>query len=298
MAESDSTIPGPQTTVRCEGCGRQNPGHSLYCVQCGSPLGRPCLNCATPVAPQARFCSECGTAVVSGLNPMADPEYVGFWARFSAQVIDLVAISLVFGLLGFMLAFVPSVGGLLLTVASLAYLYKNFKNQTPGRMLLKMRVVDRNGQDISLLRGLLRETVGKFVSLSFFGLGFIWVAIDGKKQGWHDKIARTYVIKSTPSQFKIKPNSISIRRDGGPVPVEISGTQGARWQIYPAAATTAKIIAEPGDGEGDGTVYFSWNDRWNDGSNDWDDSSKLSTQTFYIAVNGRGQRNIKVKIAK
>jgi len=194
MAESESTITGSQTAIQCEVCGRENSAHSLYCVQCGSHLGSPCLNCATPVAPQAKFCSECGTAVASGLNPMADPEYVGFWARFSAQVIDLVVLSLVFGLLGFFLAFVPAVGGLLLTVASSAYLYKNFKNQTPGRMLLKMRVVDRDGQDISLLRGLLRETVGKFVSLLFFGLGFIWVAIDGKKQGWHDKIAGTFVV--------------------------------------------------------------------------------------------------------
>lgn len=42
---------------------------------------------------------------------------------------------------------------------------------------------------------ILRETIGKLISTIPFGLGFLWVAWDAKKQGWHDKIADTLVVK-------------------------------------------------------------------------------------------------------
>ncbi|MBW2651381.1 MAG: RDD family protein [Deltaproteobacteria bacterium] len=41
-----------------------------------------------------------------------------------------------------------------------------------------------------------RGWVGYIISKLPFFLGFIWVAFDGRKQGWHDKIAGTYVIKT------------------------------------------------------------------------------------------------------
>ena len=241
------------------------------------------------LSPQVRFCGGCGSPVLTALEPMADAEYVGFWDRFGAQVIDLIAISLALTFLGFLLAYVPAAGGLLMAVAILAFLYKNVKVKTPGRKLLGMRVVDRHGQDISFLRGLLRETVGKLVS-SFFFLGLIWVAFDGKKQGWHDKIAGTYVIKSMTAKFKLKLASISIGTDRGPVPVEIFGTKGARWHIFPGDSLTGKIIADPDNGEGDATVYFSWND--------WGDSGHSSPQTFLVVVAGKGRRSISVKLGR
>ena len=37
--------------------------------------------------------------------------------------------------------------------------------------------------------------LGYYISLIPFGLGFLWVGIDPRKQGWHDKIASTVVIK-------------------------------------------------------------------------------------------------------
>jgi uncharacterized RDD family membrane protein YckC len=30
-------------------------------------------------------------------------------------------------------------------------------------------------------------------------LGFIWVGFDQRKQGWHDKLAKTVVIKTNPN---------------------------------------------------------------------------------------------------
>ena len=37
--------------------------------------------------------------------------------------------------------------------------------------------------------------IGYLVSGAMFYLGFLWIAVDPRKQGWHDKIAGTVVIR-------------------------------------------------------------------------------------------------------
>ncbi|HUN55781.1 MAG TPA: RDD family protein [Smithella sp.] len=64
--------------------------------------------------------------------------------------------------------------------------------RTPGKMLLGLQVVSDDGSNITFGIAFLRA-VGYFVSNILY-LGFIWVAFDKKKQGWHDKIAGTVVI--------------------------------------------------------------------------------------------------------
>lgn len=73
-----------------------------------------------------------------------------------------------------------------------------FYNATLGKMLLKIKVVNTNYQKLSFIQVLIRELIGKFISGLIFGLGYIWVIFDDKKQGWHDKIAKTYVINTEP----------------------------------------------------------------------------------------------------
>ena len=53
----------------------------------------------------------------------------------------------------------------------------------------------KTGQPASPLQCIVRY-LGYFVSALPLGLGFIWVAFDKRKQGWHDKIARTLVVGS------------------------------------------------------------------------------------------------------
>lgn len=65
---------------------------------------------------------------------------------------------------------------------------------TLGKRLLGMQVVDSQRKTPSFGKVLLRETIGKLISFLVLGIGFIWIIFDGKKQGWHDKIAGTYVI--------------------------------------------------------------------------------------------------------
>ena len=60
-------------------------------------------------------------------------------------------------------------------------------------MLFCLQVVSADGTPISFGIAFLRA-VGYLVSGALFNLGFIWVAFDKRKQGWHDKIAGTVVI--------------------------------------------------------------------------------------------------------
>lgn len=69
------------------------------------------------------------------------------------------------------------------------------RGQTLGKMALGIKVVNRNGDVPGLGYAALREVVGKFISFIALLLGFLSIAWDPKKQGWHDKIAGTWVIK-------------------------------------------------------------------------------------------------------
>ncbi|MBT9140963.1 MAG: hypothetical protein DDT30_01549 [Dehalococcoidia bacterium] len=80
------------------------------------------------------------------------------------------------------------------TIAVILFWLK--KQATPGKMAVSAKVVDaKTGNTMSV-----GQAIGRyftyFVSLIPLGLGFIWVAFDSKKQGWHDKLAGTIVIRS------------------------------------------------------------------------------------------------------
>ncbi len=64
--------------------------------------------------------------------------------------------------------------------------------QTPGKMLLGVRVVRLNGARVTLKHAIIRY-LGYFVS-AFLLLGFAWALVDNRRQTWHDKLARTVVI--------------------------------------------------------------------------------------------------------
>lgn len=69
------------------------------------------------------------------------------------------------------------------------------KGQTLGSRALNIRVVKTDGSYLDYGGAFLRY-VGFFISCVAFLLGVIWAAFDAQKQGWHDKIAGTYVVKA------------------------------------------------------------------------------------------------------
>lgn len=70
----------------------------------------------------------------------------------------------------------------------------NILGQTVGKMIMGIRVVDANGYAPTVGQTLVREGVGKVLSAAPCLMGYFWVAVDGKRQGWHDKIADTVVV--------------------------------------------------------------------------------------------------------
>ena len=60
-------------------------------------------------------------------------------------------------------------------------------------MLLGVRVVNREGQEITFWQAV-RRYIGYYISAFALYIGFIWVLFDNRRQGWHDKLAGTYVI--------------------------------------------------------------------------------------------------------
>ena len=69
------------------------------------------------------------------------------------------------------------------------------KGQTIGKMIFGIQVVNSQGNIPAIGSVLLREVVGKFLSAIALGLGYLWVAWDKNKRGWHDHIGGTYVVR-------------------------------------------------------------------------------------------------------
>jgi uncharacterized RDD family membrane protein YckC len=72
--------------------------------------------------------------------------------------------------------------------------------QTPGKMSMGIKVISEDGSSLSWRKAILRY-IGYMIS-SFLALGFIWAAFDRKRQGWHDKIAGTYVVWDDARQIR------------------------------------------------------------------------------------------------
>lgn len=72
--------------------------------------------------------------------------------------------------------------------------------QTPGKSLMGVRIARVTGQPLTLKRALIRY-IGYWLSAIPLGLGFLWVLVDDHRQGWHDKLAGTYVLYESRSPF-------------------------------------------------------------------------------------------------
>ena len=205
--------------MRCALCRSENLPEASYCEQCGTtlepkseshptenPTTKRCDRCAKHSPIDSQFCGSCGmqfepelTAIspIPPSNPSPDSpwEYMGFWVRLVATVIDLIIV----GGAQFILGWVFTGLGSDLVLFSMGYLYSilfvGYRGQTIGKMALGIQVVDTYGNIPGLGRAALRETIGKFLSGILLFLGYLWVAWEERKRGLHDYIATTYVIK-------------------------------------------------------------------------------------------------------
>ncbi len=135
------------------------------------------------------------------------PEYVGFWLRFVAFFIDNLLVGVVLVIFGFsyvgMNAFnseqqQPGLWLLVQFVLPIVFfiLFWVYRNATPGKMMLSTEIVDANTGKAPSKGQYVVRYIGYYISSIVLGLGFIWIAFDSKKQGWHDKMAGTVVVRA------------------------------------------------------------------------------------------------------
>ena len=136
------------------------------------------------------------------------PEYVGFWLRVGAALIDTLltlaicfplvtwiygrdywtSTALIQGPLDFLLTWVlPAVAVILFWI---------YRQATPGKMAIAARIVDSRTGGRPSTGQLIGRYFAYYVSIIPLMAGIIWVAFDARKQGWHDKLANTVVVRT------------------------------------------------------------------------------------------------------
>ena len=125
-------------------------------------------------------------------------EKVGFLLRLVAYLIDAVILAAIYLVLG-VVGVGQTTATVILVVVAIVYVIGMWTlagGQTVGKMLVGIKVVSTDGSPITIGKAVLRY-IGYIVSSLIVCLGFLWVIWDADKQGWHDKIAGTYVVKVT-----------------------------------------------------------------------------------------------------
>ncbi|MEX0733216.1 MAG: RDD family protein [Steroidobacteraceae bacterium] len=139
---------------------------------------------------------------------MDQVEYVGFWLRVWASIIDTVLVlivclplvhwiygaeywastRLIQGPADFLITWVAP------AIAVLLFWY--YRQATPGKMAIRARIVDAKTGGKPSTGQLIGRYLAYYVSTIPLLLGFIWVGFDARKQGWHDKLAGTLVVRA------------------------------------------------------------------------------------------------------
>jgi uncharacterized RDD family membrane protein YckC len=137
----------------------------------------------------------------------SSPEYAGFWQRAGAFLIDwliVVVISvpvvvLAFGAGYFSLEPATRAWDLvtMLVLGAAVIGFWRTCGATPGKLAMNIRIVDAKTGELPSTGRLVVRLACYFVSAAVLYLGFFWIAIDRRKQGWHDKIAGTVVIEES-----------------------------------------------------------------------------------------------------
>ena len=195
----------------CVDCGAALDEGARFCVECGTPVEQvaaaPAPNAPPAPTPQELAApTPAGAAVAAAaaasVAPSATPtveamavataappvaRYSGLWRRLIAYLIDAVLLTLA-------LAFVPVPDVARYAVWLVYFVGLWTLGGTVGMRILGIRLIDKNGARPSVVVSL-RRALGFVLSAIPFGLGFLWIAFDKRKQGWHDKVAGTFAAR-------------------------------------------------------------------------------------------------------
>jgi uncharacterized RDD family membrane protein YckC len=180
----------------------------MYCKKCGAqqPEG-------------ARYCGNCGYNLFDDGNTQSGAaaslylDYAGFWRRFGAYIID----GIILNVLSLGISVVTSLGASAADIDLYAYIFSTgflmyfgisiaanvlywglFESSplqaTPGKLALGIKVTDMEGNRVSFGRAVGRY-FGKILSGLILCIGYLMIAFTQKKQGLHDIMAGTLVVK-------------------------------------------------------------------------------------------------------
>jgi len=145
----------------------------------------------------------------------AQVDYAGFWIRFAAAFIDGIIVGVALFVIFFVIGIIVAIsagatasspdfsGGGVNLLANVIYfvLYAGYfvyfwgMGQTPAMRWLGLYVADANtGGPIGFGKASIR-LLGYMLSVLICYIGLIWAAFDPRKQGWHDHIAGSVVIR-------------------------------------------------------------------------------------------------------
>jgi uncharacterized RDD family membrane protein YckC len=139
-------------------------------------------------------------------------QYAGFISRLIAFGIDIAIVTIILlvmawlfntmltlfnldQILGMETTLKLALSGVITLLINAAYyiFFWTLAGQTPGKTLMGLRIVTTDGQSLSFSRSV-RRLLGYILSIFAMWIGFLWILVDNRRQGWHDKIAGTFVI--------------------------------------------------------------------------------------------------------
>lgn len=156
----------------------------------------------------SRILRKAGFSGWSGETSMNDHEYAGFWIRTGATILDSLLILIITGPILTIIygteywvseSFIQGFWDVLLSFilpAVAVIIFWVYKSATPGKMATKLIIVDAKTGGKPSTGQCIERYLAYFIAVIPLFLGVIWVAFDKRKQGWHDKLAGTAVIKN------------------------------------------------------------------------------------------------------
>jgi uncharacterized RDD family membrane protein YckC len=151
-------------------------------------------------------------------------EYVGFWPRVGAAVIDSLLVMVICAPIATAIygwdywssdSFIQgpadfAINWVLPAIA--VVLFWVYRQATPGKIAISARIVDARTGSPPSTGQLIGRYFGYYVSILPLMAGVLWVAFDPRKQGWHDKLAGTVVVRPR----RRSPQPVRFEGAGGP----------------------------------------------------------------------------------
>ncbi len=212
----------------CEQCGKKIAETAKFCPYCGNAVGivdnaqsqqSVKQEISTPPSLETKQGSIPASLETRQEYTPASPEtrqeqkYVGFWARFAANFLDGILISIFVSPASIRVIYLLSKGkirsdwisesacvaiafySVLYILSQVILLVLWYKKQASiGKMAISAKIVDARTGKAPTKNQLIGRYFAYLLSFLPLGLGFLWIAFDSKKQGWHDKLAGTAVI--------------------------------------------------------------------------------------------------------